>query len=428
MSRQSDDNWVEGLFWVLVKATWAMVVVVAGAALLMYRAVTRQRATQPKTIAVQSDHAPQEERSSPTTQANLVGGIIAALLILAVVLLVVALNSRQFSILGFLLSGGLFVAAFLIMRLEPPPRGSLGQGKAESTITPEPTVEAPTGVNATSYTIRVPADSEWNRERALHLIEQLASTLPHVILRVVADHTAINWQLVDLDGHGLSVVESLLRASWPEAEIITQPLEHEQVGAPFFRVVCSFQQVSDFVAPIRLVTDIRHGSDHFDPLAVFVQGMNALQPGERLILSLGILGLARDAYKQGEKLITQSTIHPLQYATWGGIQDALAKKAYHLDRVERYVPEDQRVLNDKLRQKLYQSVLLLQLDAHDAQRAADLLAHMLSEFKQFSWIPYNALDLYESNLEECVTIGSGESYGVVRKCRNEHMSVLPSKR
>ncbi len=49
------------------------------------------------------------------------------------------------------------------------------------------------------------------------------------------------------------------------------------------------------------------------------------------------------------------------------IQDALLKKAAHLDRVDRFVYEEQRVLEDKLNQKLYQCIELLQIDGIDTR-------------------------------------------------------------
>lgn len=137
--------------------------------------------------------------------------------------------------------------------------------------------------------------------------------------------------------------------------------------------------------------------------------MNTLHPGERIIVSLGVLEFALDAHKRGEKLITKSTIHPLQLASWEGIQDALVKKAYQVDRVDKYVSEDQHVLTEKLRQKLYHCVLMLQIDTPDVTRAVDLVVQMLSEFTHFSWVPYNALDWYESSLEQCTTYVQNEA-------------------
>lgn len=369
--------------------------------MFVYRALAKQSANRPTTIKVSAAVTPEKAKPSSLLTGSRTRFILAILIVVGVISLVVSIatNSALFFIFSLIAFGTGALVAWDANSQPPFDISITADTSSTDTILalPEPKI------GMQSYTIRLPRETEWNREQALHFIEQVVATFPHLILRLVADHMTISWQLVDTANFSPSVVEPIIRACYPAAEISTCILEPEQVEEPFFQVLCSLKQVNEFVAPLSYVTDIQQGSNHYDPLSALTQAMNTLTPGERVIVSFGILGFAHGAHKRGEKLITQSTIHPLQWATWDGIQDALVKKAYHVDRVDKYVSEDQRVLDEKLRQNLYNCVLLLQIDAPDAQRTAELLAQTMTEFTHFSWIPYNALDWYETEIEQCVT-------------------------
>ncbi len=151
-------------------------------------------------------------------------------------------------------------------------------------------------------------------------MEQLADSLAPVVLSLEADHSAIRWKIIKPNGVGVGLIERTVRSIYPSAESDVSELEPEQFSEPFFRIVASYKQSNLFVAPISYVTDLQRGSNPFDPLVALTQAMNGLQAGERIRISLGILGVAQGAHKRGEALITQSTIHPLQWATGAGFR------------------------------------------------------------------------------------------------------------
>ena len=397
----SNDNWVEDMFWLILKTSWLIIVVCVSAALFIYRLLAKQSANRPSTVKVSAAVTPEKAKTVTPPTSNRTLAVLTITIAIGVTLIVASIASSSTSL--FILSLVAFGTGAMFVLFANAPTFTDIAVTADTPPTDTPLALPEPVTELQSYTIRMARETEWNREQALHFIEQMVATFPHLILRLVADHQSISWQLVDTANFSQGVVEPMLRACYPTAEITTNLLAAEVVDEPFFRVVCSFKQVNDFVAPLMYVTDIKQGSNHFDPLSAFAQAMNSLHPGERIILSFGILGFAEGAHKRGEKMITQSTIHPLQWASWAGIQDALVKKAYNVDRVDKYVSEDQRVLNEKLRQKLYHCVLLLQIDAAEAQRTAELLAQTMTEFTHFSWIPYNALDWYETDIEACVT-------------------------
>jgi hypothetical protein len=409
MGRQRrDDPSLENVFLVIVQTAWQLIVITAVVAVWVYRFMTRQQNNRPLVVSNAQGQAAVADQMAvwlarPQTHRFL---IVFGASLMAVFLLVQAIPMSLHSSLPYY--AGAFVlgvsgivlgnAAFHRQQRLTPPASETANQLVESNAS-----------YITAYTICLPKDAEWNSQQALHLIEQLISAFPHFIVRLTADATQINWQLLDVTQSAPSVVEPMLRACYPLAEITVTLLEVGLLTQPHFRLVCTFTQVNEFVAPLRLVTDIKHGNNQYDPLAALTHAFNGLRAGERVLLTFALLGVAPNAHKQGEKMVTQSTIHPLQWATWAGIQDALLKKAYRVDRVEKYVYEDQRVFDDKLRQRLYECLLCLQIEALEPQRLGDLAQQVLSEFTHFSWIPYNALDVYETDPQTCIAYVDDEA-------------------
>jgi hypothetical protein len=240
------------------------------------------------------------------------------------------------------------------------------------------------------YTVTLPSATAWNHDQALAFIEQLLSNLPKLTFRIQADQDGIRWQIVDAFHLVMpNVMEELIRASYPRAEVtVTVEDAGEEVEAPFYRYVCQYQQMNMFVAPMLYVTDITT----VDPIAALAQAMNQLQPGERVSYVLGVLGPAPvEAYQQAERMITQSTIHPLQLLSNAGIQDALAKKLSGYDRVDKFVARDQRVFDTKLGQRLYTCVLLVQVDSPDQERLTEIMVGLDAQISHFVNMPFNGL-------------------------------------
>lgn len=246
------------------------------------------------------------------------------------------------------------------------------------------------------YAIRLPRQTQPNGETALQFVHQLAYSFPQLLLSIHADHEQITWQVIDAtQGVQPYILEQLIRTSYPEAEIEVTLHESQDVSAPFYRYVCSYRQRNMFVAPLVYIDAFKA----FDPLNALTQVMSGLQPGERITFVLALAGIAHPAYKHGERLITQSTIHPLQFLARGGVGDAAGKILSRRDRTEKYEYRDQKILEDKLRAKLYYAYLWVQVDAPERARIADLLAMLDTEIDHFTRMPFNTLEWVERPLE-----------------------------
>jgi hypothetical protein len=246
----------------------------------------------------------------------------------------------------------------------------------------------PVDRQAMIYTILISSETVWNSEHTLRFVQQLSLSMPHLIFRIFANRDGIFWQLIDtVLCAPPSAVEQTIRANYPTADIRSHPFETTSFSQPFYRYVAYYEQANFFVAPLQDV----HSGNKFDPLVALSNMLNELQPGEQICYTLGLGGKALEAYAEGRKLITQSTIHPLQFFQRGGTSDALSKYITRQDRQRKFVAHDQQVFEDKLAQILYYAVLLVQIDTLDLQRLFAVTAALDAQIVHFTRMPYNIL-------------------------------------
>ena len=181
-------------------------------------------------------------------------------------------------------------------------------------------------------------------------------------------------------------VYQTVRAYYPDAQVALVDGPAEERPYPFYRYVLRFQQAADFVWPIQYADDLRD----FDPLVGLAQTMASLQEGERLIYSLALSAPAPYAQAQGEKMITTSRIHPLQFMSVWGTSLALMDATSGQTRQDKYRATDQNVALDKLGRPLFQANLAIQIDSPHAERV-EQLANVDTQVWQFERAPYNAL-------------------------------------
>jgi len=263
-----------------------------------------------------------------------------------------------------------------------------------------PKTGAPEGPPVIVYVISLPRSTPWNSEQAIRFVDQLLTAFPQLIFRIYANAYHIGWQVIEA-GYAVdpAILERMILANYPQAEIEIVELIPGAFETPFCRVTIAYEQVNFFVAPIQYADAIKTGQSQFDPLNAFSQAMNGLQEGEQVIYTLVNLGMSRDAHRRGQRLVTTSTIHPLQWASVKGARFALQRKLAGIDRTTKYVARDQRVLEEKLGQKLYDCALLLQIDAPTSERLVELLVALDAQFSHFANLPYNVIQCRDPHIE-----------------------------
>ena len=249
----------------------------------------------------------------------------------------------------------------------------------------------------TTYTIRVPKGMEWNAERSTRFIEQLIHSFAPLLFRVYADDKAIVWQVVDILAREGDQIENAIRISYPEADVRRLESPPELLDQPenFSRMTLMYRAVNDFVFPFKYTSDIKD----FDPLTTVVSAMNGLEVNERIIHSIFVAGAAPNAHERGERLITKSTITPFDYFSGQGLRRIATLKAMNLERVEKYVPEDQKVSEEKLKNPLYQALFAVQVDSPSEERILALATNVDSQLYGFARSPYNGL-LWYTGIED----------------------------
>lgn len=253
---------------------------------------------------------------------------------------------------------------------------------------------------STVYTITLPEDTKKNNEHAQKFVEQLLTALPDIILQVKGDPSGVYWRIVDPIGLEERYLKQLVTSFYAEAKIDVEVEKWKTPQRDFYRYVSYYQPVNIFVAPMLHLEDFRQS----DPLSAIANIISHLQPGERVTYTVAAIGMASEAYTYGQRLITMSTIHPLQFLSKRGREDAVVKAVTHQDRTTKFVPQDQRVFEEKLRQRLYKIMIFVQVDAPTLQSAANLLSLMDVQLNNFTRMPYNALAWVERPLDNYASV------------------------
>lgn len=207
------------------------------------------------------------------------------------------------------------------------------------------------------------------------------------MLRIVAEPNKIAWQILDWRaGVSPEAVAQTVHSYYPDAEVKCDDdvfVEHEY---PFYRYTLLFQHAAEFVWPVKFAEDLKD----FDPLVTLTQSVSGLKVGERVIYTLALSVPAQYAYKEGEKMITTSRIHPLQFLSVWGTSFALMDVTSGQTRDQKYRTTDHNVALSKLGGPLYQCFLAVQIDSPDKERVKQL-ANVDTHVWQFERTPYNAL-------------------------------------
>lgn len=250
--------------------------------------------------------------------------------------------------------------------------------------------------NFTTYTIRVPRGMEWNAERSTRFIEQLIHSFAPLLFRVYADDRAIIWQVVDILARDSEPIENAIRIGYPEADVhVGRPQDILDKSEPFYRLTLLYRIPNTFVFPIKHASDVKD----LDPLTTVISALNGLRAGERIVYNVFVAGASPNAHEVGQKLISRSTITPFDYFSGQGLQWIATANSLNLDTVPKYVPEDQSLAEDKLKNPLYQALFLVQVDSPVQERLLPLAQNVDSQLYGFSRAPYNGL-LWYTGIEE----------------------------
>ncbi|MEZ4671449.1 MAG: type IV secretion system DNA-binding domain-containing protein [Anaerolineae bacterium] len=251
------------------------------------------------------------------------------------------------------------------------------------------------------YRLHLPKSIPWDSSKAEQFMSQLLTNFGSMTFQIIAERDAISWQLLDLrSDYNEAFVVRTIRAIYPEADVQTALYQAKTFTEPFHRFVVKAKPlVPIFPAPLVRARELKD----VDPLVNLTQAASDLEDGETLLYTLAVTGFARDAQKQGERLITTSDVGTADFLSLGGAIDAMARKATGTDRTAAYADDLMREMRVKLQNPLYHALLTIQIDAPTQERVGVLLSAATHVF-QFAKARFNAVDLYLPEWEKPIAV------------------------
>lgn len=310
------------------------------------------------------------------------------LILVFIIMIIQALGMEQFPIHLAFFPMIIGVLEYLAYQEREFPYSRLQKQAEADEVEAKPDPSPDNSVQVVVYTISVPKLTDWSSQQSVAFMSQLIGIYSAWDFVIHATADGIRWEIWDWALHDPSVLQVTMRANLPEAEIHIEARSVEENPETVYRYTESYRQANMFLAPLTYITDIRK----VDPLNPMINAMNNLRQGEHIYFVISLAGRASQAvYKRGQKLITRSTIHPLQYLSSEGRSDAIAQKINKSDRIRKFVGTDQEVFEGKLKSTLLNAVVLIQVDAPEKERVFEIGATVSSQMSHFVHEPYNAL-------------------------------------
>ncbi len=230
-------------------------------------------------------------------------------------------------------------------------------------------------------TVAVPAETAWQAPQAVQLMANLFAVSDlKMHIRATADQ--IEWGL-EVPHYVVEIVQKTIGAQYPAVHIEVQPKTRTYIGYRHY----SFEAVQPFVGPLKAAADIRQGM----PLATLTGMMGGLGPDEQLLYEVTLTSPSVDYRLLGEQLITESVVSTADYLTLGGALQATNAKMQGADRVDKYRPEDQEILRDKLNRPLAEVSLAIKIKAATEERALKLFLALSVGLELMANEPFNWL-------------------------------------
>jgi hypothetical protein len=246
----------------------------------------------------------------------------------------------------------------------------------------QPSIEV---VQADSYLytliVSVPADTMWQPHQATQLMANLFM-ISDLKLQISAETNQITWG-IEVPLYAVEIIKKAIHAQYPTAQIRIEPKTTTCIGYRLYH----FEIVQPFVCPLKQAADFNQA----DSLATLTGMIAGLSLAEHLVYELTIASPTEDYRALGEELITESVVNWTDFLTLEGALSASMAKAQSADRVDKYRPEDQEILREKLSQTLADIQLAVKVKAATEERALELFVALSLGLEPMANEPFNWL-------------------------------------
>lgn len=252
------------------------------------------------------------------------------------------------------------------------------------TLSAEPR-QSPTNLQA--FEIRVPRATEWYPETARYLIDQLTHSCPHITLTIRADCKSIRWYVCDSGQINSDLIPRIIRSVYPEA-IVRRTADDVTFSVETQLRYCSFyRQAQVFLAPLKRVDAIKD----VDPLAILAHALDTLAEGETVQIVLALGERAEQAYREGERIITDYTPPAFSWLSTQGVSHALEQLYIGGEVNAELTNQELRAFSEKLQSSMYYAAYFVVIRSTSWSQLYRLLGLTNGGIKNFQQPGFNVL-------------------------------------
>lgn len=214
-------------------------------------------------------------------------------------------------------------------------------------------------------TVRVPSTTQWQPNSAQQFMLSLFILPVPITLRLLARNEKVSWHLEVSRSHTEAVVNTIY-TYYPEAHVVCEPKQSADIGYYAYY----FHAAAPYVAPLKYAEDFKN----LDPLAGILNVLTDLKSEDEVIYELVLKPITDEHYELGKRLITDSTVRWWHYLRPNEAIAAMIYKTLGWDKVDRFEPGVQRVVETKFNGRLKQTTLCLKIKTRGPEKAKYLLS------------------------------------------------------
>lgn len=238
----------------------------------------------------------------------------------------------------------------------------------------QPVFRGETYIKAIS--ISLPRNTPWQPLIATQLMRSLFALPTSITLRIVIGEKRARWSIEIAEDYAEATSRAIY-SLYPGANVVVNDKQASDLSFHLF----SYHGAGPFIAPHKHAVEI----SSFAPLQGVLSGLTNLATNELAGYELALEPITEEHYRLGESLATTSNVRWWHFLTPRSATAAAIHRLLGWDREDRFKPNVQKLINQKLNGPLMQAALRVKIRTPHHQRAtylASLLEPALATFER----------------------------------------------